>query len=70
MIKAAKHGPDGSTILIGLSRMNTVKLLEGKPIKFDGRKLGLPNITVLIVGGETEEAIIQELLDSGIKLPD
>lgn len=61
----------GRLIGIGLSRRNCEKLLEGDPILFELEVLGLRVTTigepyprraqVLIVAGETEEAILAEL---------
>ena len=45
------------TMLLGLSRKNTERLLDGQPIHKD---IGFP-IDVLIVGGETEETILEDL---------
>jgi hypothetical protein len=65
MIKAILEGCEGKTLLIGLSRNNTKLLLEGQPIKFsisDVIEHGLdPDDEIAIVGGETEESILEEL---------
>lgn len=62
MIKATGRTGDGDTLLIlGLSRTNTERLLAGKPIKVNGLDVGLPGIQVILLGGETEEAITAEL---------
>lgn len=70
MIKGRLAGgrDDGKPILfIGLSRRNTELLLEGKPITFDATGFGLPG-QVMLVGGETEEAILVEVLQAKIPL--
>ena len=57
MIKAVLSSDNGNQLLlIGLSRLNMEKLLEGKPILFE---IGVNNapLRIAIVGGEPEEAI-------------
>lgn len=67
MIKATGRTPDGDTVLIlGLSRLNTERLLDGKPIKVDGLDVGLPGIQVVLVGGETEQAIGDDMQKHGL----
>lgn len=62
MIKAVAQGPDGRPLLIlGLSRKNTERLLEGRPIPVELRDLFGIDAVVLIVAGETEDAIVDEL---------
>lgn len=62
MIKALITQPDGRpAVLLGLSRANMRLLLAGKPIKVDGRVLGV-DVDVCLVGGETEQDIRQELV--------
>lgn len=48
-------------LILGLSRINVIRLMGGLPIKFDGRPFGFPG-DVGIVFGETEDAIAKELL--------
>lgn len=62
MIKAILSSDDGSQILLlGLSRLNMDKLLEGLPIAVDIKVNGV-HLRIGIVGGETEEAIAAELM--------
>jgi hypothetical protein len=70
MIKALATGKDGRPILIlGLSRGNMERLLDGKPIQVDPADLKIPGgPVVIILGGETEEAIQAELAKH-VKLP-
>ena len=56
---------DRETMLIGLSRRNVELLLEGKPIY---KHLGAP-CDILIVGGEDEQSILEELKRS-FRLPE
>jgi hypothetical protein len=51
----------GGLLFFGLSRGNCEKLLQGKPIRIEGNAIGLPGITIVIAGGETEDAIAAEL---------
>lgn len=69
MIKAAGGTGDGPFLLLGLSRTNTERLLTGKPITLDTGDMGLPRMRVIIMGGETEQAIAAELASHGMVLP-
>lgn len=51
----------GPVVVLGLSRLNVTRLMEGKPIQFDGAEVLLPGITFVIMGGETEAAMQREL---------
>jgi hypothetical protein len=53
-------------ILIALSRQNCDLLLEGKPI-FKGPESTRVPMTIIIVGGETEEKILDELQSNGFE---
>jgi hypothetical protein len=53
-------------ILIGLSRGNCEKLLEGKPI-FKGPDDTMMQLSVIVVGGETEDDIVKSLKDVGFQ---
>lgn len=57
MIKARA----GNVVIFGLSRMNLERLQEGKPISFDGGEVGLDGARIVIMFGETEAAIAEEL---------
>lgn len=62
MIKATLLSKDGqSTFLIGLSRENTRRLHDGQPIEVRVSEVDprLPDLTVLLVAGETEDAIAE-----------
>jgi len=71
MIKALGTAKDGRTLVfLGLSRLNTEKLLQGLPIKVDLQQLGVPNGNIiLIAGGETEADITAKLVEAGVNLP-
>lgn len=69
MIKAlGATKPDGSrTLVLGLSNENWRRLSAHHPIPVRLQDLDptLPPMTILIVGGPTEEQIYAELLDAG-----
>lgn len=63
MIKARANGANGKPIvLLGLTRHNTANLLAGLPMRIDLSELGIEGM-LLIVGGDTEAAIMTELRD-------
>lgn len=67
MIKATGRTGDGDALLLlGLSRANTERLLNGDPIKVYGQDIGMPSLVVVIVGGETEAAIQADLTEHGL----
>jgi hypothetical protein len=72
MIKfTAKPTPGRTLVGLGLSRKNWENLLEGKPIVISCEALHLAvAIDILIVGGETETSICQDLEDHGFNLPE
>jgi hypothetical protein len=61
MIKAAGQHNGRPMLVIGLSGENMTRLMAGEPIFFDAEALGLPAMSVLVVGGRTEDAITAEL---------
>lgn len=72
MIKAIGTSKSGqTTVFLGLSRTNTERLMMGQPIPVRLRNLNsnLPDIQILIFGGETEESMVEELRAAGL-LPD
>jgi len=65
MIKARGTTGDGRPLMvIGLSRENCERLLDNKPISFDAAELGL-KLSVIILGGEDEEEIAEDLRSIG-----
>ncbi len=60
MIKAIGQNKEGRTVVfLGLSRMNTQRLHDDKPIVVRLTELDprLPDLDVVLLAGETEEAI-------------
>jgi hypothetical protein len=57
-------GRAGNTIIFGVSKLNIEKLQEGKPIAIDGAQVGIDGISILIMYGETEIAIVHELQET------
>jgi hypothetical protein len=69
MIKAFGALPNGRPLaLFGLSGENMTRLMAGEPIKIDLPEAALgypmPPLTVVICGGRTEEAIVEEVAGS------
>jgi hypothetical protein len=70
VIKFHGTASDGGELIgIGLSRKNCERLLAGKPIHFKLSDMAASGLAmkgeVLIIGGETEEAITAELHQLG-----
>lgn len=64
MIKATVKLGDGRSVLVlGLSRENTRRLHAGQPIEVRAAEVDprLPELTVWLMAGETEDAIADEL---------
>ena len=63
MIKAVAGSKDQPTVLLGLSRQNTDGLHANRPIPVRLRDLhpDLPDLTIVLLGGETEEDIVEDL---------
>lgn len=71
MVKAPFKAEDGKPgVILGLSAGNCLKLVDGKPILIDvaeivkelpGCPMELPELYIVLVGGDTEEAIVEEL---------
>lgn len=66
MIKAVGRAGDRPLIIIGLSDENLRRLRDDQPIRFDLADLGLPPALVLILGGPTEDAIVDQLHENGL----
>lgn len=49
------------SVILGLSRRNCELLLSGKPIEVDVAKMGGPNMTIVLLAGESEQHIVDEL---------
>lgn len=64
MIKAGGKVSEGALtrplMVLGLSRRNTELLLEGKPITFDGKEIGI-DCRVVILGNETETDLYEDI---------
>jgi hypothetical protein len=63
VIKAVGTGRGGPVVFLGLSRENTRRLLANQPIRVRSRELhaDLPDLTVVLLGGETEDDIAEDL---------
>lgn len=71
MVIACGRDDTGRPLLIlGLESVNITKLKEGRPILRDLKEFGLPDFgTVMILCGDTPEAIQDELRNRGMELP-
>ena len=67
MIKA--RAVDG-TALFGLSRKNLEQLLDGNPIVLQLSEMGLPRQKIVILAGENEQAIMDDLVRHKLVAPD
>jgi len=61
MIKALGMHNGKPLLVLGLSRLNTERLLAGQPIPIDTAEVGIPGFSILLVAGETEDVIVAEL---------
>jgi hypothetical protein len=63
VIKAVAGTPEAPVVFLGLSRANTDRLHANQPIAVSLRALhpDLPDVTVVLLAGETEGAIAEDL---------
>lgn len=67
MIKTRGRTTDGTPVItLGLSRENMVRLTREEPIAFNLEELGLEPTHIILVGGENERAIVQQLEERGM----
>ena len=66
MIKFRAKARKGDLYGFGLSARNLELLKQGKPIVIDMMEIGVPNMTIALFYGETEEAITEELKKYGM----
>lgn len=68
MIKFRKENNNGVTLLgFGLSEENIKRLKQGEPIYFHLDELGIEGHDVLITYGETEDKIMEDMKNVGLK---
>ena len=68
MIKFSATTKEGTKLLtFGLSEGNLAKLREKKPILIDLGQLGVPGVQVMIMWGETEQSMMDELHAAGFE---
>lgn len=70
MIKILAQTPKGPLFGFGLSRENITRLAGGEPIHVNLADMGAPNMHVVIIFGETEEAIFREMKAAGLFPPE
>ena len=62
VIKFTAEDKDGKRILgLGLVEGNLKHLRNGKPIKIDGKSVGLDNLDIIIFYGKTEDSLAKQL---------
>ena len=66
MIKFHAMGRKGDLYGFGITAGNVERLKQGDPIVIDMSELGVPQMTITIFYGETEEAIARELQQYGV----
>lgn len=70
MLKARGATTDGRPLLLlGLSGENMTRLMADEPIRLELAELGLPSIQVVIIGGRTERAMLDQLRANGLLPP-
>lgn len=66
MIKFRANGKNGDLYGFGLTAKNIELLKQGKPVVVDMREVGVPNMTIALFYGETEEELAEELKKHGM----
>jgi hypothetical protein len=66
MIKARTRIGARDTVVFGLTDENWGRLRAGQPILINGLLLGCPGVQFLILGGESNEDIIEDLRSVGV----
>lgn len=66
MIKFTAEANSGTLYGFGLSRENINRLTSGHPIMLDLADLGGPNLKMVLMFGETEEILCNELVSVGL----
>jgi len=68
MIKFKGSSKGRTVVGFGISRENWNRMLAGDPIHIHGEEIGLPKIEFLIVGGETEQSIYDDMKRGGVEI--
>jgi hypothetical protein len=66
MIKLGMRQDGKATIVLGLSRLNCERLLSGQPILIDMEALGAGQGHIMLLAGETEDDITEDLRAIGL----
>jgi hypothetical protein len=61
MIRGIGHTVKGKVLMLGLSRVNVTRLMDGQPIHFDGKPLEFDG-DIVIFFGETEDSMKEDLM--------
>ena len=73
MIKAAGENNGVPVLILGLSARNRELLLSDRPIRIapgEMVEMGLPEMELVVIGGATEEEILDQFRAAGVKIPD
>jgi hypothetical protein len=66
MIKARAVIKGQDVIIFGLEKPNLDALMDNKPIMFDGQHVGLHNLKIIIIAGETQADLMEDLRALGV----
>jgi hypothetical protein len=66
MVSTQKNGR--KLVMLGLDRANVDRLVGGKPIRLDGKEVGI-DVGVALLFGETYMALAAELRAAGLEVP-
>lgn len=66
MIKARATIKGQDVVILGLEKKNLDAMMDGKPIMFDGAHVGLGGMKFIIIAGETQEDLKQDLRAIGV----
>lgn len=71
MLKAsgALKNDGGTMIILGLSHENLSRLKAGKSLEVDMREFGYENGLVFLFSEETEQKMVDALVEMGVQLP-
>lgn len=66
MIKARATKGGNDILVLGLSAVNVKRIMDSKPIMFNASDIGITDVDkILVLGGDTEDDIIEDLRSLG-----
>lgn len=66
MIKVKLHSALGPVLILGLTDGNLAEIRNGNPVRVDGAEVGIVNLTVLVMAGETRADLFDQLRRLGL----